>query len=96
MKVGTIFADANLVYLPYCSSDAHMTDTEREVPGYGRFQMRGRRMAHEAVKILVGSQKENQLILFGGTSAGGRGSMVTIDAVRYLRYALWIVCCKVN
>ena len=84
MQVGTIFADANLVYLPYCSSDAHMTDTVKDVPGYGTFQMRGRKMALEAVKVLVGSQKENQLILFGGTSAGGRGSMVTIDAVRYL------------
>ena len=85
MQVGTIFTDANLVYLPYCSSDAHMTDTEREVPGYGTFQMRGRRMALEAVRLLVGSQKEKQLILFGGTSAGGRGSMVTVDAVRYLK-----------
>ena len=84
MQVGTIFADANLVYLPYCSSDAHMTDTVKDVPGYGTFQMRGRKMALAAVKLLVGSQKENQLILFGGTSAGGRGSMVTIDAVRYL------------
>ena len=87
MQEGTIFADANLVYLPYCSSDAHMTDTEREVPGYGAFQMRGRRMALEAVKLLVGSIKENQLVLFGGTSAGGRGSMVTIDAVRYSKQA---------
>ena len=71
------------MYLPYCSSDAHMTDTERNIPGYGKFQMRGRRMALEAVKLLVGSQKENQIVLFGGCSAGGRGSMVTIDAVRY-------------
>ena len=41
-------------------------------------------MAHEAVKILVGHEKENQLVLFGGTSAGGRGSMVTIDALRLI------------
>ena len=82
LKEGTSFTNANLVYLPYCSADAHMTDTEREIPGYGKFQMRGRRMALEAVKILVG-QKENQIVLFGGCSAGGRGSMVTIDAVRY-------------
>ena len=40
-------------------------------------------MALEAVKLLVGSQKENQIVLFGGCSAGGRGSMVTIDVVRY-------------
>ena len=60
-----------------------MTDTKRDLPGYGVWQMRGRRMALEAVRVLVGSDKENQLVLFGGTSAGGRGSMVTIDAVRY-------------
>ena len=59
-----------------------MADTETNLPGYGMFQMRGRRMAQEAVKILVGHEKENQLVLFGGTSAGGRGSMVTIDALR--------------
>ena len=83
MQEGTGFANANLVYLPYCSSDAHMTDTERDLAGYGVWQMRGRRMALEAVKLLVGSDKEKQVVLFGGTSAGGRGSMVTIDAVRY-------------
>ena len=59
-----------------------MADSTRELPGYFQpFEMHGRRMAHEAVTRLVGS-KENQLVLFGGTSAGGRGSMVTIDALR--------------
>ena len=59
-----------------------MADSERRLPGYGNFQMRGRRMAHKAVASLVGSEKQHQLVLFGGTSAGGRGSMVTIDALR--------------
>ena len=59
-----------------------MADTKTHLVGYGDFQMRGRRMAHHAVDILVGPQKEDQLVLFGGTSAGGRGSMVTIDALR--------------
>ena len=59
-----------------------MADTETYLNLYGTFRMRGRRMAHEAVKILVGPDKENQFVLFGGLSAGGRGSMVTIDAVR--------------
>ena len=82
LKDGTNLANANLVYLPYCSSDAHMADTETNLQFYGIFQIRGRRMAHEAVKILVGLEKQNQFVLFGGLSAGGRGSMVTIDAVR--------------
>ena len=82
LQTGTDLANANLVYLPYCSSDAHMADTKTHLVGYGDFQMQGRRMAHHAVDILVGTQKKDQLVLFGGTSAGGRGSMVTIDALR--------------
>ena len=39
-------------------------------------QYRGRRLVREAVSRLVGN-KPVQNIVFGGTSAGGRGSMVT-------------------
>merc|ERR1719348_1688028 len=60
---------AHLVYVPYCSSDAHMGDSEHEIPRHGLQQFRGRRLARKAVEQLVG-QKENQIALFGGTSAG--------------------------
>jgi len=79
----TPWEDANLVYVPYCSSDAHMGDTEVEFPFYGVQQFRGRRLAREAVKRLVG-MKENQEVIFGGTSAGGRGSMVLVDFIQEL------------
>ncbi|XP_023340527.1 palmitoleoyl-protein carboxylesterase NOTUM isoform X3 [Eurytemora carolleeae] len=45
--------------------------------------IRGRRMARAAVEELVGN-KPDQEILFGGTSAGGRGSMVLIDFIHDL------------
>ena len=58
------------IYIPYCSSDAHMADYEREVDDR-LIQFRGKRLAFETVKSLLGD-KENQLVLFGGTSAGGK------------------------
>merc|ERR1719317_1727124 len=79
----TPWEKANLVYVPYCSSDAHMGDTDLDIPGLGLQQFRGRRLAREAVKQLVG-RKENQRIVFGGTSAGGRGSMVLVDFIQEL------------
>jgi len=79
----TPWEHANLVYVPYCSSDAHMGDTEVDIPNFGVQQFRGRRLAREAVSQLVG-MKENQRIIFGGTSAGGRGSMVLVDFIHEL------------
>ncbi len=69
-----------------------MANTETNLPGYGVFQMRGRKMAHEAVSHLVGPETENQFGLYGGTSAGGRGSMVTIDALRSYLYSVPYKC----
>ena len=40
-------------------------------------------MAFETVTSLIGN-KANQTVIFGGLSAGGRGSMVTIDALKKL------------
>ena len=71
-----------MVDTAYCSGDVHVVETERYLPGYGNFHMRGRRMAHEAIKRLVGLHEKSQLVFFGGSSAGGIGGMVTIDALR--------------
>ena len=79
-----------MVYVPYCSSDAHMGDTEEEIPLFGLSQFRGRRLAREAVRRLVG-MKENQEIIFGGTSAGGRGSMVLVDFIHELVHESTII-----
>jgi len=83
MMRGTAWENANLVLVPYCSSDAHMGDTQSDIPLFGVQQFRGRRLAREAVKQLVG-MRENQEIIFGGLSAGGRGSMVLVDFIHEL------------
>ena len=49
----------------------------------------------KAVEQLVG-EREDQVVLFGGTSAGGRGSMVLVDflpEVRNLGYihTYWVL-----
>merc|ERR1711973_128332 len=85
-NVGGLFdtlENANVIYIPYCSRDAHMADTEVEISGYGTVPLHGRRMAFETVTSLLGD-RTNQTVIFGGCSAGGRGSMVTIDALRSL------------
>lgn len=80
--VGSPFEKANLVFIPYCSSDAHMGQTEAliNVTGDGKqvVYFHGRSLAVRTVQTLIGL-KENQSLIFGGLSAGGRGSMVTID-----------------
>lgn len=72
--------DFNVVYIQYCSSDAHMADTTRNLFGLD-IPFRGRKIAQEILTSLIGD-KENQVVSFGGCSAGARGSMVTIDLIK--------------
>ena len=72
--------DFNVVFIQYCSSDAHMADTTRNLFGLD-VSFRGRRIAQEILTSLIGN-KENQIVSFGGCSAGARGSMVTIDLIK--------------
>lgn len=107
---GVFYADdpilraANKVFIEYCTSDAHMGDTDgtdfydADVssgsvstwgwtdPRDGQFkpwQFRGARVVKAAIHSLVatkglGSHTATTL-LFGGTSAGGRGAMTHLD-----------------
>ena len=88
-------AGANLIYVPYCTSDAHVGDAK-----VGRFEMRGQRVVSA---VLRAAQTELGLgrattsmtasttttttptrttVVFGGGSAGGRGSMMWLDRAR--------------
>ena len=61
-----------------------MADTEKEFPYWsllGTLPFRGRRLVLETVTALLGN-RTGQTVLFGGLSAGGRGSMVIIDPLR--------------
>jgi hypothetical protein len=42
---GTLFERANLVFLPYCSSDAHIGDGEQELDFQGEGQRTGKSMS---------------------------------------------------
>ena len=46
---GSGWENGHLVYVPYCSGDAHMGNTEEVTGDLGLIQYRGRRMARAAV-----------------------------------------------
>ena len=76
----TPFAGAHKVYVPYCSSDAWVGDTE----AFG-LQFRGQAIVGAVLKAMVqqlrmGASGADRL-LFGGCSAGARGAMFSLDYV---------------
>jgi len=81
-KANHVLEAANKVFVPYCTSDAHMGDGE----AFGR-QFRGQRVLQAVLTDLVkrrglGRGKKSQdLLILGGQSAGGRGAMVHLDYV---------------
>lgn len=64
-------ATATKVYVPYCSSDAHVGDAE-----FAGWQFRGKRIV-----AAVLADFEGRPIVFGGGSAGGRGALLWLDHV---------------
>ncbi|CAL1131554.1 unnamed protein product [Cladocopium goreaui] len=70
------FRAANLVYVPYCTSDAYMGDGV-----FGPWQFRGARVVRAVFTKLAGRLQGASRLIFGGGSAGGRGSMVLLDEV---------------
>mmetsp|Transcript_18022 Transcript_18022/g.53441 ORF Transcript_18022/g.53441 Transcript_18022/m.53441 type:complete len:425 (+) Transcript_18022:88-1362(+) len=76
-----LFAGATQVYLPYCSSDAWMS----EMGFHANFSkwFRGRAIRDAAVDELVaaGLLGSAHRLVFAGVSAGGRGAMATIDSL---------------
>jgi hypothetical protein len=76
----TPFAGAHKIYVPYCSSDAWVGDTES-----GGLQFRGQAIVRAVLRALaqqfaLGRQPGDRL-LFGGCSAGARGAAFTLDYV---------------
>lgn len=78
-------ANAHKVYVPYCTSDAHMGNAR----AYG-MQFRGAVVVRSVLADLVsrrglggrGLAAPPDRLLFGGVSAGARGAMVHLDYVR--------------
>lgn len=67
----------NLVYVPYCTSDAFMGDG-----AFGPWQFRGARVVRAVLKKLGPRLQAARRLIFGGGSAGARGAMVFLDEVR--------------
>ena len=73
-------AGAHKIYVPYCSSDAHIGNAT-----FSTWQMQGKQIVQSVLQDLLqnlGMGAAGQLIIFGGGSAGGRGSLVLLDSVR--------------
>ena len=70
--------DANVVYVPYCSSDGWMGDAE-----FAGWEMRGRDIVMAVLDDVFGDAAPSTVerVVFGGGSAGGRGAMVLLDSV---------------
>eukprot|EP00051_Salpingoeca_urceolata_P013217 m.165173 g.165173 ORF g.165173 m.165173 type:complete len:394 (-) comp17734_c0_seq2:345-1526(-) len=70
---------ANKAFLPYCTSDGHMGNRSASSETFG-WQFRGQETVIAALKTLVShGMKPGDTVVFGGSSAGGRGAMVTCD-----------------
>jgi len=74
---------ANLIYVPYCSSDAYIGNLSAERCPFG-FNFMGRAIVEavwkEAVRRGLGA-REGTEVLYGGCSAGARGAMFNLDFV---------------
>lgn len=79
------WADANKVYLSYCSSDAWVGDVAASAATYN-YAFRGQRLIEATLtdlalnRGLTGSAQ----VLFGGCSAGARGAMFNLDYIQAL------------
>jgi hypothetical protein len=73
-----VWATANFVYVRYCSSDAWMGDAE----AFG-MQFRGQTLVHATIEDMISTQGmgAGSRLLFGGCSAGARGTMAHLDNV---------------
>jgi len=82
-EIDSAISLAHRVWVPYCTSDAHMGDAE----AFNGMQFRGARVLRATITDLVeraglGQGAGRPLIILSGQSAGGRGAMVNLDYVR--------------
>jgi len=75
---------ANKVFVPYCTSDAHMGNREASSDTNG-WHFRGATVVKSVLKSVVNDQglgkAPNTKLVFGGGSAGARGAMTHLDSV---------------
>jgi len=80
-----VWADANMVFIKYCSSDSWMGDAAASSATFG-FAFRGARIIDATMQSLVSvnglGKTPGAKLLFGGCSAGGRGVVTSLDKVK--------------
>lgn len=78
------FANVNMVYVKYCSSDLWMGDIGASTDTFG-YNFRGYAIIMAVIQALVDNkglgQAPGQRLLFGGCSAGAIGAMNALDSV---------------
>lgn len=75
----SVLGEANLAFLAYCTSDGHMGDASATPVSYN-WQFRGQETVKAAIAELVKQgMGSGSTFVLGGSSAGGRGTMVTCD-----------------
>eukprot|EP00929_Paragymnodinium_shiwhaense_P057499 TRINITY_DN2878_c0_g1_i1.p1 TRINITY_DN2878_c0_g1~~TRINITY_DN2878_c0_g1_i1.p1 ORF type:complete len:419 (-),score=56.98 TRINITY_DN2878_c0_g1_i1:202-1458(-) len=85
VKDGFTLEKAYKVFVPYCTSDAHMGDSE----AFNGRQFRGARVVRNVIADLqknhglghLAPGQGKDLVILAGQSAGGRGAMVNLDYV---------------
>jgi hypothetical protein len=79
------WANANMVFVKYCSSDSWFGDAPASTSTFG-FAFRGSRIVTATIAAMVannglGASGAPERLLFAGCSAGGRGVLNNLDAV---------------
>lgn len=80
--------NANKAYLAYCSSDGHMglVGTDDKADTLWNWKFRGQAIVRAMINHLMtvqglGEEGKQHTVVFGGSSAGGRGAMTHLDQV---------------
>ena len=86
--LGSPLAGANVAFVKYCTSDAHMGDRGASEATYG-WHFRGHRVVEATIAELVRThglgkshQEATPTLILGGGSAGARGAMIHLDYVK--------------
>ncbi|CAM9593982.1 unnamed protein product, partial [Scytosiphon promiscuus] len=74
----SLFSTYNRVYVPHCSSDMFLLDTES---ADGDLQFRGRHILEETLRVVLSNLTTGVNVVLGGSAAGGVGAF---NAARWL------------
>jgi hypothetical protein len=80
---GNPYADATLVFVPYCTGDVHAGDATQTYPGApGPYRHKGRVNLGHAIDWLDADLAAPAKVVVSGASAGGFGALLAFDLVK--------------